>query len=79
MNISSNDFRVRQGAEVNLESWPTRVRPVYESKKHYHKILKAKVSELSKLQRLLYADHRYAVLLIFRLWMLPVRMGPFAM
>lgn len=66
MNISSNDFRVRPGEKVNLKERPTQVQPVYESKKEYHKILKAKVSELSRLQRQHYADHRYAVLLIFQ-------------
>jgi hypothetical protein len=37
MKISSNDFRVREGHEVNLQKWPTTVAPVYKSKEHYQK------------------------------------------
>jgi hypothetical protein len=30
MKISSKDFRVREGDEVNLKKWPTTVKPVYK-------------------------------------------------
>ena len=66
MNINSNDFRVRPGEKVNLTKWPTHVKPVYKSKKKYHKLLEKHVEKLSDLQRLLYASNRYAVLLIFQ-------------
>lgn len=66
MEINSKDFRVPAGEKVNLNKWPTRVKPVYESKKKYHKLLKAQVEELSSLQRLHYASNRYALLLIFQ-------------
>ena len=46
--------------------WPTTVEPVYESKKHYHKLLGEHIVQLSSLQQLLYASNRYAVLLIFQ-------------
>ena len=39
MKISSKDFRVREGDEVNLRKWPTNVEPVYKSKDQYHKLL----------------------------------------
>ncbi len=66
MNINSKDFRVRPGEEVNLKKWPTYVKPVYKSRKKYHKLLEEHVEELSALQRLHYASNRYAVLLIFQ-------------
>jgi PPK2 family polyphosphate:nucleotide phosphotransferase len=66
MKISSADFRVREGDEVDLRKWPTVVKPVYKSKKHYQKLLGEHVAQLSALQQLLYASDRYAVLLIFQ-------------
>jgi len=30
MKIHSKDFRVREGCEVNLKKWPTKVDPVYK-------------------------------------------------
>jgi PPK2 family polyphosphate:nucleotide phosphotransferase len=66
MEISSKDFRVREGCEVNLRKWPTNVEPVYKSKEHYQKLLGKHVAQLSALQELLYASNRYAVLLIFQ-------------
>ena len=66
MKISSKDFRVREGDEVNLQKWPTIVDPVYKSKEQYQKLLGEHVAQLSSLQHLLYASNRYAVLLIFQ-------------
>jgi len=66
MKISSKDFRVREGDEVNLKRWPTKVDPVYKSKDQYKKLLEEHVSQLSSQQQLLYASNRYAVLLIFQ-------------
>ena len=66
MKINVKDFQVREGEKVNLEKWPTRVEPVYKSKKKYHKLLEEQVEELSSLQRLHYASNRHAVLLIFQ-------------
>lgn len=64
--IKSKDFLVREGEKVDLAKWPTRVKPVYKSKKEYNKYLEDQVAELSELQRLHYASNRYAVLLIFQ-------------
>jgi PPK2 family polyphosphate:nucleotide phosphotransferase len=66
MEIKSTDFRVKAGDEVNLGKWPTKVEPVYKSEKHYHKLLKEHVAELSRQQQLLYASNRYAILLVFQ-------------
>jgi len=66
MKIDPDDFRVKEGHSVALRRWPTKVKPVYRSKEHYHEILAAHVAQLSALQELLYASDRYAILLIFQ-------------
>jgi PPK2 family polyphosphate:nucleotide phosphotransferase len=66
MKINPKDFRVREGEAVHLQKWPTSVRPVYESKEQYQKLLGEHVAQLSALQQLLYASNRYAILLIFQ-------------
>jgi len=57
---------VREGDDVNLKKWPTKVDPVYKSKEQYHELLGEHVAELSLQQQLLYASNHYAVLLIFQ-------------
>jgi PPK2 family polyphosphate:nucleotide phosphotransferase len=66
MKINSKDFRAREGDEVNLDKWPTKVEPVYESKEQYQKLLDEHVAQLSAQQQLLYASNSYAILLIFQ-------------
>ncbi len=66
MKIGTKKYQVPAGKKVNLRQWPTQVKPVYASKKDYHRALRQQVKELSKLQRLHYASNRYAVLLIFQ-------------
>jgi PPK2 family polyphosphate:nucleotide phosphotransferase len=66
MKIDSKDFRVRPGEKVNLREWPTIVKPFFKSKKRYRELLEQHVEELSTLQRLHWASHRYALLLIFQ-------------
>ncbi len=66
MKINSKDFRVREGDEVDLIKWPTKVEPVYTSKEQYKKLLEEHVAQLSAQQQLLYASNRYALLLIFQ-------------
>jgi PPK2 family polyphosphate:nucleotide phosphotransferase len=66
MKINIKDFQVQEGDKVKLNKWPTRVEPVYSSKKKYHKHLKQQVNELSELQQLQYASNEYSVLLIFQ-------------
>jgi polyphosphate kinase 2 (PPK2 family) len=66
MKIDTKDFRVPEGKKVNLKKWPTRIKPLYVSKKELKEALRDRVEEMSHLQTLLYAANRYAVLLIFQ-------------
>jgi len=66
MKINSKDFRVSPGKKVELNRWPTTVKPFFESKEEYQELLKAHVEGLSSRQQLHYASGRYALLLIFQ-------------
>jgi PPK2 family polyphosphate:nucleotide phosphotransferase len=66
MKIDPSDHRVQPGENVDLSQRPTKVEPVYDSKKEYKKLLEDRVNELSDLQRMHYASNRHAVLLIFQ-------------
>ena len=66
MKINSKAFRVREGDDVDLKKWPTKVDPVYKSKEQYNKLLEDHVTQLSSQQQLLYASNRHAVLLVFQ-------------
>ncbi len=66
MKINSKDYRLPANEEVDLDKWPTRVKPAYPSKKKYHKLLDRRRTELSDLQRLHYASNGYSILLIFQ-------------
>ncbi|PSJ56212.1 ADP-polyphosphate phosphotransferase [Pseudaminobacter soli (ex Li et al. 2025)] len=66
MKIRSKDFRVKEGKKVDLDDWPTRIKPVYKSKKDYRDLLAKHVSALSDQQQLLHACNKHAILLIFQ-------------
>jgi PPK2 family polyphosphate:nucleotide phosphotransferase len=66
MKIKSREFRVKPGSDVDLSDWPTEVGPFYEGKRGYEAQLQNQVNELRKLQPKLYADNRYALLIIFQ-------------
>ena len=66
MHLKSSDFRVREGEQVDLKKWPTRIDPVYASDDEYQELLQKHVKALSAQQELLYASDQYAVLLIFQ-------------
>jgi len=66
MKIQIKPFRVREGERVKLKKWPTKIKPLYKSKEDYRAILETHIKELSTQQSLLYADNRYALLLIFQ-------------
>jgi PPK2 family polyphosphate:nucleotide phosphotransferase len=66
MPIHSSDFRVAPGKAVNLKKWPTVVRPFFDSDGQYRDLLNADVETLSKLQQMLYASSRHALLIIFQ-------------
>jgi PPK2 family polyphosphate:nucleotide phosphotransferase len=64
--IHAGDFRVRAGKKVELSKWPTKVKPVYNSKEEYKALLAEHIEKLSVRQSLLYASNQYALLLIFQ-------------
>ncbi len=64
--IQTNDFRVREGRQVDLKKWPTRIDPVYENIRRYRELLAAHTKALSAQQQLLYASNSHALLLIFQ-------------
>jgi PPK2 family polyphosphate:nucleotide phosphotransferase len=66
MKKSGSDFLVTPGSTVNLRKYPTRVDPLYRSTNDYESLLAKQVHKLSKLQNVLYADDRYALLVIFQ-------------
>ncbi len=66
MKIDANDFRVAEGAAVNLRKWPTRIAPICQTDEQYDDLLRAHVHALSEQQEMLYASDRYAILLIFQ-------------
>src|SRR5512143_3464291 len=66
MKIDSKKYRVPPGTEVILKKWRTRGKPHYKSKTHYQALLHEHTAQVSKLQTLLYADNRHALLLIFQ-------------
>src|SRR5580658_6839812 len=66
MKIDIDKFAVPGEKKVNLKHWPTVVKPFYSSEEEYHDLLEEHVRKLSAMQELLYADNRYAILLIFQ-------------
>ena len=64
--MKTSPYRVKPGARVSLDRWPTLVKPHYASKQDYERLLAGQVSKMSKLQNVLYADDRYALLVIFQ-------------
>jgi PPK2 family polyphosphate:nucleotide phosphotransferase len=66
MTIDSTRFKVKEGEKVSLRKWPTQIKPVYKSKEHYRQLLDEHIDQLSSLERVHYANDRYALLLIFQ-------------
>jgi PPK2 family polyphosphate:nucleotide phosphotransferase len=64
--IHTKDFRVREGDEVDLQRWSTRIDPVYESESHYQALLADHIKRLSSLQDLFYVSNQRALLVIFQ-------------
>jgi PPK2 family polyphosphate:nucleotide phosphotransferase len=64
--IDPDDFRARPGKKVDLDKWPTKIKPGYRSPEEYQTILAEHVHKLSAQQSRLYADDSYALLLIFQ-------------
>ena len=66
MKINIKDFQVTEGQKVELKKRPTIIKPFYKSKDQYQEVLVRHIEELSGMQNILYADNRYALLLIFQ-------------
>jgi PPK2 family polyphosphate:nucleotide phosphotransferase len=66
MDIDSEQFRVAEGSMVRLDDRPTRIEPLYASKKEYRKLLEGNVGKLSDAQARLYASDTYSLLIILQ-------------
>ncbi len=66
MKIQSEKFRVEPDKKFRLDHRPTIIKPYCKSKKQYRKTVEDHVEELSSLQQLHHASHRYALLIIFQ-------------
>jgi PPK2 family polyphosphate:nucleotide phosphotransferase len=66
LKIDSHDYRVKPGRTVNLDHWPTKVGPYFDSKAEYNKLIERHVAGLSARQNLHYASARSSLLLIFQ-------------
>jgi PPK2 family polyphosphate:nucleotide phosphotransferase len=64
--IHAGDYRVPPGKKIDLDKWPTKVKPVYDSKEEYRSLLTDHIEKLSARQGLLYASNKYALLVIFQ-------------
>ena len=64
--IHAGDYRVPSGKKIDLAKWPTKVKPVYDSKEEYRSLLAGHIDKLSERQGLLYASNKYALLVIFQ-------------
>src|SRR3990167_4841898 len=66
MRIDPARYRVEPEKKLRLGKLRARVKPYYEGKADYGRALARQIAELSALQGRLYADNRYALLLIFQ-------------
>lgn len=66
MQIDPEQYRIKKGLKVNLDTRSTQGQPLYKSKNDYEDALAKQVKELTEQQELLYASNQYAVLLIFQ-------------
>ena len=67
MKINTKEFKVIEGQNVQFKKYPTCIKPFYEPKESIgQEILDEHIKELSDLQNILYADNRYALLVIFQ-------------
>jgi len=66
MKVNTKSYRVKDGAKLDLDEWPTLVKSVYKSDNDYKSLLTEHVKELAHFQELLYASDRYALLVILQ-------------
>jgi PPK2 family polyphosphate:nucleotide phosphotransferase len=66
MKDRQHTTRVEPGTAVRLDKWPTLVEPEYKSKREYESLFERQLDKLRSLQDVLYAQNRYALLIIFQ-------------
>jgi PPK2 family polyphosphate:nucleotide phosphotransferase len=66
IKVDARHFRVKTTSKIQLSKWPTAVMPFFQSQREYRQLLQEHTKKLSDLQSRLYADDRYAVLVIFQ-------------
>lgn len=59
-------FRVKPDHRVDLQDWPTQIKPRYKSEQHYDELLQRQIAAMRELQTMLYADNRQSLLIIFQ-------------
>lgn len=64
--MKTDVYLVRPDEPVDLRKRPTLVEPLYSSDEEYEEMLAKHLAKLSRIQNVLYADDRYAVLVIFQ-------------
>jgi PPK2 family polyphosphate:nucleotide phosphotransferase len=64
--INTQDFRIDGSKPFVLADNPTKVDPIYESKKDYKEKLEELTDQINEAQRRMYAHDRYAMLAIFQ-------------
>jgi PPK2 family polyphosphate:nucleotide phosphotransferase len=66
MKINVSDFRVKPGSKLKLASQPTKIADVYDDKGDYEKHLDKIAKRIGEKQELMYAQNRYAMLVILQ-------------
>ncbi|MCD8481957.1 MAG: polyphosphate kinase 2 family protein [Verrucomicrobia bacterium] len=66
IDCSLDPFVVKRPKKVKLKNFATSVPALYQNKQHYRKLMSQFQEEIQRLQSILYAHNRYAVLLIFQ-------------
>ncbi len=66
MKIDTGDYRVRPGKKLKLKDWPTKVKPICDTKDDYKAALEKHVKQLDELHQLLYGANKYALLVVFQ-------------
>lgn len=66
MEVDISEFIVCEGEPLQLSGRPTLVDPFYEDKKDYRRALAEQLDDLKERQRMLYAQDRHSILLVFQ-------------
>lgn len=66
MKVEISEFVVEEGEVLRLADRPTLVEPFYEDKRDYKKTLERHLDDLKERQRMLYAQDRHSILLVFQ-------------